>query len=106
MLFNSNHTTMKDKSKDFAENVNILDVSSNFNNGKQNVFQSSVSDILNRVDIDTNAENYDGKLLEKQRIRVSLVEDESNMNIYFAKNVNILDVSSNFNNCKQDIFSK
>eukprot|EP00102_Acyrthosiphon_pisum_P020157 XP_016657367.1 PREDICTED: uncharacterized protein LOC107882859 isoform X2 [Acyrthosiphon pisum] len=87
MLFNSNHTTMKDKSKDFAENVNILDVSSNFNN-------------------DTNAENYDGKLLEKQRIRVSLVEDESNMNIYFAKNVNILDVSSNFNNCKQDIFSK
>jgi len=52
---------------DFAENVNIIDVSSNFNDGIQNVFQTSVSDILNLVDIDNNAENYDRELHNKAR---------------------------------------
>jgi len=52
---------------DFAENVNILDVSSYINNGKQNIFQITVSGILNLVDIDTNAENDDRELLKKPR---------------------------------------
>jgi len=47
--------------------MNILDITSNCNNGKQDLFQSSVSDILNIVDVDANVENDHRELLEKQR---------------------------------------
>jgi len=67
-LFISNHTTTnKVKSKDFAENVNTLDVSSNYNNDEQNIFETSVSDILNLIDVDANVGNDHRELFEKQR---------------------------------------
>jgi len=47
--------------------MNILDITSNFNNGKQDLFQSSISDFLNIVDVDANVENDHRELLEKQR---------------------------------------
>jgi len=47
--------------------VNTLDVSSNYNNGKQNIFETSVSDILNLIDVDANVENDHRELFEKQR---------------------------------------
>lgn len=47
------------------KDVNTLDVSSNYNNAEQNnILQTSVSDIFNLVDIETNAGNDDRKLLK------------------------------------------
>lgn len=58
---------------DFAKNMNILDVSSNYNNGKQNIFQTSVSYILNLVDVETNYENDDRELHKKKVFNYFLI---------------------------------
>jgi len=50
------------------KDLNTLDVSPNYNNAEQNnILQTSVSDIFNLVDIDTNAENDDRELLKNQK---------------------------------------